>query len=179
MPNIVLEKQFKEAYHSHSDAIFRFILFKIDNREKALDFTQETFMKTWVHITKNGAPQNIRAFLYRVAGNMIIDEYRRRGKKEYITDSLEDMSETGYEPSVETSELESAINRLDGATVMGFVKELPDMYSSILLMKYSDEMSISEISESLSVSQNVVSVRINRALKKLKDIVDSNQNIEK
>ncbi len=179
MPNIVLEKQFKEAYHSHSDAIFRFILFKIDNREKALDFTQETFMKTWMHITKNGAPQNIRAFLYRVAGNMIIDEYRRRGKKDYVTDSLENMSETGFEPSAETNELESAMNRLDGANVMSLLKELPNMYSSVIIMKYSEDMSISEMSESLGVSQNVVSVRLNRALKKLKDVVDSNQNIEK
>ncbi len=70
MPNQVLEKMFMEAYQSHSDSIFRFILFKIDNRERALDLTQETFMKTWVNLSKSGGIQNIRAFLYKVAGNL-------------------------------------------------------------------------------------------------------------
>lgn len=173
MQNKVLEKKFMETYKMHSDAIFRFILFKIDNREKALDFTQETFMKTWIHIIKNGEPKNMRAFLYKVAGNMVIDEYRRRSKREYVTDSLEDMTESGHEPTEDSNELEAAINRLDGEIVMDLVKNLPEMYSSILFMKYNEEMSINEIAESLSVSQNVVSVRLNRALKKLKDMAQT------
>jgi DNA-directed RNA polymerase specialized sigma24 family protein len=93
MPNKAIEKMFLDAYQMHSDAIFRFVSFKIDNREKALDITQDTFMKTWMHISKNGEIQNIRAFLYKVAGNLVIDEYRRRGRKDYGTDSLEEITE--------------------------------------------------------------------------------------
>ncbi len=89
MPNKVLEKTFLEAYEAYSDNILRFVIFKIDNREKALDLVQETFMKTWMHIVKNGKPDNIRAFLYKVASNLVIDEYRIRGRKDYNTDSLE------------------------------------------------------------------------------------------
>ena len=172
MTNKVLEKTFMENYQMHSDSIFRFVLFKIDNRERALDLMQETFMKTWLHITKNGEPQNTRAFLYKVAGNLVIDEYRKRGKKDFGTDSLEDLADDGFEPSNNISEIETMTNRLDGEKVMELVNTLPDIYSSILFMKYNEELSISEISESLGVSQNVVSVRINRALKKLKETVE-------
>ncbi|KND47842.1 MAG: RNA polymerase sigma factor [Parcubacteria bacterium C7867-006] len=173
MPNKVLEKMFLEAYQSHSDSIFRFIIFKIDNRERALDLTQETFMKTWIHISKNGELENIRAFLYKVAGNLVIDEYRKRGKKDYNTDSLETMSEDGFEPTSNVDELESIVNKLDGEKIMGLVQTLPEMYSDILFMKYNEDLSISEMADSLDVSQNVVSVRLNRAIKKLKDLVSS------
>lgn len=173
MPNKVLEKKFLETYEMYSDSIFRFILFKIDNREKALDLAQETFMKTWVHITKNGEPKNTRAFLYKVASNLVIDEYRRRGKKDYATDSLEVLSEDGFEPSSSTNELESMTDRLDGEKVMALVNSLPPMYSSVLFLKYTEELSIPEIAENLEVSQNVVSVRLNRALAKLKELVET------
>lgn len=173
MPNKALEKMFLEAYKTHSDAIFRFVLFKIDNREKALDITQETFMKTWTYITKNGAPENVRAFLYKVAGNLVIDEYRRRDKRDYATDSLDALSEDGFEPSNTESELETLTNRLDGEKVMDLVNKLPPMYSSVLFLKYTEELSISEIAGRLDVTQNVVSVRLNRATTKLKELVES------
>ena len=172
MPNKVIEKTFLETYQMHSDSIFKFVLFKIDNRERALDLSQDTFMKTWIHIQKNGYPQNIRAFLYKVAANLIIDEYRKRGKKDYNTDSLESMSEGGFEPSNDISEIESMTNRLDGEKLMELTKSLPETFSTVLYMKYNEELTLSEIAESLNVSQNVVSVRLNRAIKKMKEIVD-------
>ncbi len=172
MANKVLEKMFQEAYQMHSDAIFRFVLFKIDNREKALDLTQETFMKTWMHLIKNTDIKNLRAFLYRVAGNLVIDEYRKRGKKDYATDSLEVMSEDGFEPSSNINELEALTNRLDGEKVMSMISSLPEMYSSILFLKYSEDLSISEMAEDLEVSQNVVSVRLNRAMAKLRELIE-------
>src|SRR5438105_4028659 len=109
MSNQALEKTFKEAYDSHSGGIFRYILFKIDNREKALDLLQETYMKTWLHMSRGEKLQNIRAFLYKVASNLIIDEYRKRGKKDYMTDSLDGMSEGGFEPTIDVDELEIMI----------------------------------------------------------------------
>lgn len=173
MSNKETEKMFLDAYQMHSDAIFRFILFKIDNREKALDISQETFMKTWMHISNNGKIQNIRAFLYKVASNLVIDEYRKRDKKDYMTDSLESMSEDGFDPRSDIDEFESITNKLDGEKIFDLIKDLPPMYANILFLKYNEELSIAEISENLDVSQNVVSVRLNRAIKKLKEMVDS------
>ena len=88
MKDKVLEKKFVKLYELYSDSIFRFILFKINNREKVLDLVQETFMKTWIYITKNGEPKYARAFLYKVAGNLVIDEYRKRGKGELLIVNL-------------------------------------------------------------------------------------------
>ncbi len=171
--NQELEKKFLSAYSKYSDAIFRYIFFKINNREKTLDFVQETFMKTWIYMLKNGEPKNTRAFLYTVAGNLVIDEYRRRNRKDYNTDSLDKLREDGFEPKEDGEVLETLMNKHDGEKVVKIISELPEIYSSVLYLKYIEELSIGEIAENMSVSVNVVSVRLNRGLKKLKEVVES------
>ncbi len=69
--------------------------------------------------------------------------------------------------------MENIITRLDGEKVMKMISGLPEMYANILFMKYNEELSIGEIAKNLDVSQNVVSVRLNRALKQLKSLVES------
>jgi len=169
------EKKFLEAYSQHSDAIFRLVFFKLNNRDRALDLTQETFMKTWLHMTTNSV-DNIKAFLYKVAGNLIIDEYRKRDKRDYMTSSLEDLSDAGFEPHIDEDELETITNKLDGEKLLGLISELPDTYSNIMFMRYSEELTITEISETIGETPNVVSVRLNRGLKKLRELVDAESN---
>ena len=76
------------------DAIFRHCYFRVFDRERARDLVQETFLKTWEYLTRGHDIENIRAFLYRVATNLIIDDSRR--KKEI---SLEQLSESGFDPA--------------------------------------------------------------------------------
>lgn len=162
-----LEESFLKAHESHSNQIFRFIFFKLGDREKAKELIQETFMKTWIHISKNGEIENIRSFLYRVAGNLVIDEYRRNGRASSI--SLDYLTEEGYDFS--NDEKESYVDRIDGAQILELLKSLPDSYSEVLFMRYVEELDITEIADSIGESNNVVSVRLNRGIKKLKEMV--------
>jgi len=163
---------FLDTYNTYSDQIFRFVLFKLSDREKAKDLTQETFMKTWIHISKNGNLENVRAFLYKVARNLVVDEYRRKGRVNIR--SLDELVEDGYDPKTEESE--SLMDKIDGREALKFIKQLPQAYSDILFMRYVEELDISEIASALDKSTNVVSVRINRGIKKLKEII-SKKNI--
>ncbi|MES3004579.1 MAG: RNA polymerase sigma factor [Patescibacteria group bacterium] len=171
-----LEKSFLIAYEQHSDAIFRFIFFKLNDRERTLDLVQETFMKTWLHMSKNQAIDNTKAFLYTVAGHLVIDEYRKRGRKDHLTSSLDGLNEEGFEPSLDINELEVLSNHLDGKEIMKVIQELPQIYSTVLLMKYAEELSVTEISEVIGETPNVISVRLNRGIKKLKELLESKNN---
>jgi RNA polymerase sigma-70 factor (ECF subfamily) len=176
-----IEETFIEAYRSYNDSIFRLVLFKLNNREKALDLTQEVFMKTWSYVSKNSKMENLKAFLYKVANNLIVDEYRKRNHTYYNSQSLEALSEDGFEPKEETDTLERMIDKMDGEKVLQMVKLLPDIYSDVLFMKYVEEYSVTEIAEITQESVNVISVRLNRALGKLRELVkekeQNNENI--
>ncbi|MEK7635364.1 MAG: RNA polymerase sigma factor [Patescibacteria group bacterium] len=165
---------FLRSYNLYSDEIFRFVVFKLSDREKAKDILQDVFMRTWMYISKNGKIDNIRAFLYKAAGNAVIDEYRRKDRRDNKLDSLETMAEDGYDPGFDDTD--SLIEKLDGEAAMKLIRELPEIYAEVLFLRYSENKDISEIAELTDRSNNTVSVQINRGIKQLKTIINKHKN---
>jgi RNA polymerase sigma-70 factor (ECF subfamily) len=110
---------------------------------------------------------NLKAFLYKVAKNLIID-YRRK-KKSY---SLDAITETGVDFS-DTDEEESVANNFDKEFVVGKLEKLDPDDREILTMRYVNEMSIKEIADTLDMTANNVSVKIHRAVEKMKKVLES------
>ena len=71
MPTDKKEQEFLDAYKQYADSIYRHCYFRVYNKELAEDLTQETFIKTWKYIAQGKEIKNIKAFLYRVAVNLI------------------------------------------------------------------------------------------------------------
>lgn len=149
-----------QAYDLYADAIFRHCYFRISDRELAQDLMQETFTRTWEYMVEKGSIDNIRAFLYRTANNLIIDHFRK--KKEV---SLEQKMEEGFQPVAPYAGIKESI---DAGGVLDLLSRLTLEYREIIIMRYIDEMSPKEIAEVLGESANVVSVRLNRATQKLR-----------
>ncbi|MCX6755038.1 MAG: RNA polymerase sigma factor [Candidatus Nomurabacteria bacterium] len=165
-----LKESFSKAYDNFSDAIFRYCLYQTSNKEKALDLTADTFTKTWEYISSGKELDNIRAFLYRVANNLIIDD--RRKKK---SDSLDAMTEFGFDVKDENDENKGHENAFEGKIAMEAVAQLDEKYRDVLMLKYVDDMSIKEIAKILDETENNISVRMHRALEKLKNILGENK----
>lgn len=164
--NRIMEKIFLESYEEFSDAIFRYCLFQTSQKEVALDITQDTFTKTWQYLQKGEEVDNIKAFLYRVAKNLIID-YRRK-KKSY---SLDEMMEAGVDiGSDDDTEAEHDKAR-EKEKVLKTLEKMDDKHREILTMRYVEEMSIKEIADILEISHNHVSVMIHRSAQALKKVL--------
>jgi RNA polymerase sigma-70 factor, ECF subfamily len=156
-----VEKQFLDAYEEHADALFRHCLLRVRDRELAKDLVQEAYSKTWVYMSEGKEIEYLRAFLYRVANNLIIDWARR--KKATSLDTL--MDDDGFEPMDETiRDFADVPAAREAVKLLG---ELDEIYRAAITMRYLDEMSPREIAEALGVSENVVSVRIHRGIEKL------------
>jgi RNA polymerase sigma-70 factor, ECF subfamily len=155
------EEQFLEAYEEHADALLRHCLMRVRDRELAKDIVQEAYSKTWVYMSEGKEIEYLRAFLYRVANNLIIDWARKKKAS-----SLETMMEDdGFEPADENVKDFTDVQAAREAIKM--LGELDEMYRTAITMRYLDEMSPREIAEALGVSENVVSVRIHRGIEKL------------
>jgi RNA polymerase sigma-70 factor, ECF subfamily len=157
-------QQITQAYNDYSSALLRYCLFKISNKEKAVDIVQETFTRTWLYLSKGNTIENIKPFLYATARHLIIDEYR---KKKNV--SLDALTELGLEPKIQIEE--NFYSPTDISRVMECVEKLPASYSSIITMRYVKDLSVQNIARMLHTSENVVSVRIHRGLSKLRMIV--------
>jgi len=61
------------------EQIYRFIYFRVQNRQEAEDITQETFVKTLSYLNKNCInPDRFVTFLKKVALNIIKDRWRMK-----------------------------------------------------------------------------------------------------
>jgi RNA polymerase sigma-70 factor (ECF subfamily) len=162
-----IERQFLESYELYSDAIYRHCLFRVYSPERAEELMQDTYMKTWMYLSKGNEVENIRAFLYRVANNLVIDNSRK--KKE---DSLEVLMDAhpDFEPSANPIPQLENVMLLE--TVLEKMKQLPADARQILVMRHIDDMDPKEIASVLGITANNASVRINRAMRQLQQILN-------
>ncbi len=168
------EKAFLEAFEAHADALFRHAFFRISDREKAHDLTQETFLKAWDYVSKGNEVQQYKGFLYRILHNLIIDEYRKK-RTVSLDQLLED--ESGA-PAIEARLSHGSVRESEEALdeqmladqVRSRIPELPEHYRVASTLRFVDGLSIGEIAETVGASENVVSVRIHRGLSKLRTL---------
>lgn len=152
-------KAFLDAYDQYADAIYRHCFFRVFSRPHAEDLMQETFARAWEYLQKGNDVGNIRALLYRIATNLMIDQSRKK-KEESLEQIMQD--HPGYEPEydghvdIEKSAL--------CAEVAQAIQELPEEQRRLLTLRYVDDLDPKEIAEILDITPNNVSVKLNRAV---------------
>jgi RNA polymerase sigma-70 factor (ECF subfamily) len=169
-----LQNSFEEAFEAYSDELFRHASIRLSDRERALELTQETFMKVWVYARKGTADiREIRPFLYRTLRNLIIDEYRKH--KNVSLEAMAERADMDVEDFMspdESNTLEAAVGRHEGARALEALRRLAEPYREAVTMRYVDGLSPQEIAGMIGESENVVSVRVHRGLKKLKALLE-------
>jgi len=158
------EKQFLEAHEKYSDAIFRYCYYRVFDRDKAKDFVQEAYCRTWKYISEGKKVDNLRAFIYKIANNVIIDDSRKKKAT-----SLNQIMEKGYTPSVDTRE--KTQNYFTGQEILEVIKSLDEKYRDVILLKYIEDLSTREISLILNETENNIYVRLNRGFEQVKKII--------
>ncbi len=164
------QDDFLQIYETYSDAIFRFCLTKTRNRDIALDITQDTFTKTWEYLANGKTVDMIRPFLYRVARNLIVDLSRKK-----TTLSLDTYLEDGGDIREEVPQQFG--QEFDVDQVLKLVDTLDPKYREPLMLRYVEDLPVSEIAKIMSVSENVVSVRLHRAIKQVQELVSAKENV--
>ncbi|MBP6860458.1 MAG: sigma-70 family RNA polymerase sigma factor [Candidatus Pacebacteria bacterium] len=166
------EGLFEDAFTRYGDELFRHAYLRLSDREKAVDLVQDTFLRAFGAGKRPQDIRDMRAFLYQTLRNLVIDEYRR--KKSYSLDAIlehEDANPDALLPTDDTNTVAAAETRLDAKAALAKVGELPPAYAEVILLRFVDGLSPGEIAERIKVSENLVSVRIHRALAALKKLL--------
>ena len=160
-----LEKVFQKSFAEFGDAIFRFCLVKVSSREMAEDFTQEVFMRYWQYLRDGKEMTNTRSFLYTIANNLAKDWYKRKK-----TDSLDHKVDQGFEPVA--NDVADTMKGTEYGLVLDRLKDLDDSDGELILLRYVEGLEPKEIAEIMNETANVISVRLNRAMAKLQQILN-------
>ena len=170
------EARFLKAFDEYNDALFRHAFLRISNREKAVDLVHDTYTKVWSYLRSGYEIDNFRPFLYKVLNNLIIDEYRR--KKESSLDALLEIDgvDEGSFSELSESTAEALAATIDGRMAFEMLETLPDQYREVIILRFVDQLGPREISELIEETENVVSVRIHRGLKILRQKIETKDN---
>lgn len=158
------KEQFLLAYDQYADDIFRFCSLKVSGREVAQDLTQEVFMRFWQQLRDRAEIGNERALLYTMARNLIIDWYRKKKDQ-----SLDVMTDAGFEFA--SDDHRSIVGHAQMREVLDTLKDLDEPSREALTLRFVDGFSPKEIAELSGETANAVSVRLNRAIKRVQSLL--------
>ncbi|MFA5886549.1 MAG: RNA polymerase sigma factor [Patescibacteria group bacterium] len=169
------KEAFIRVYDQNVKDIYRFVYFKISNREEANDLTSMIFLKTWNHIQNKTLEdaKTLRALLYKIARNSIIDYYRENNGKQFTSLDNQDNKLEIIDESQNTPE------DLDKKTNLNLIKSklplLKDEYREIIIMRFINDLSLEEIADISGKNRGNVRVLLHRALNALRELIEKDQ----
>ena len=147
--------------------LYSYILFVVHDRDKADDVFQETFVKVISKLQEGRYTDNgkFSAWLMRIAHNVMMDWYREQKQGRIVeTDEENDLSKLGgndlFEGNIENQYVKSQVM----ADVRKMMDSLPAPQREVVYMRYYQQMSFKEISETTNVSINTSLGRMRYAL---------------
>lgn len=136
------------------------------------DVLQEAFIKAYVNLRAYDQTRPFAPWIYRIAHNEAFNYLRRRRVEPQMIDGedglfLLERLGGGSEPSAVIA-AEGAEKRLAAG-----LRELGDRYRDVLVLRFLEERSYSDISDILELPPGTVATLIRRGLKRLKAKLES------
>ncbi|MEY2665814.1 MAG: hypothetical protein RLZZ480_919 [Candidatus Parcubacteria bacterium] len=154
---------FERAYHAFAVELFRFVVYKVSDAEKAEDIVADTFLTFWKRV-ESGEVAYERSLLYVIARGRIIDHYRQVGRRG-ATFSLESIPSEPLEDSDVQDNLDVVLNH---ERVIKALEELNESYAEIIYLHYVEDVPIADISRMSNSTDNATRVRLHRAINELR-----------
>lgn len=173
---IVIQTQnrqvYKELFSRYQKKLFTYIFHLVGNKDETEDILQNVFSKTYKNIRNFDTTRKFSSWIYRIAHNESVNFLKRKSKRytvswEDITSSKDKLDTATNDEMPEEKWLKQEINR----DMQQALSKLSKKYRQILELRYFKELSYEDISGMLGKPVNTVGTLINRAKKKLFDVV--------
>lgn len=152
---------FRIIFNALQQSIFNFLLFKTDDKALAEDLLQDTFVKLWEKRKTLKEEESLKAWLYKVAGNLYLNHLRHAGvvMKHREETVFQNISVDKAHPQflLEEQEFNNLLVRTMG--------KLPERIKEIFLMSRTEALSNKEIAERLGLSIKTIESHLGKALK--------------
>lgn len=152
---------FELLIHQHQAKLYNFIYRYTRNRQDAEDLLQDTFIKAFRNFDRYDSKYAFSAWLYTIARRTVFNHFRGRRETESINFELIDPVAT---PNVQTEALDTK------RSIWKLAKGLKVEYQEVLVLKYADDLSVSEIALIMGKSQVGIKTLLFRARQQLRKI---------
>ncbi|MFZ4453809.1 RNA polymerase sigma factor SigW [Salibacterium aidingense] len=162
---------FAELVDLYKDKVYQIAYRMTGNSYEAQDMAQEAFLRAYANLESYDESRKFSTWLFRITTNLCIDRLRKK-KPDYSLDaeiqgtdgltgySQVAASETLPEDQVVTLEMQEWVQRE--------ISGLPEKYRAAVVLRYIEDLSITEISDVLDLPENTVKTHIHRGREALR-----------
>lgn len=167
------ERGLEEMAAAYGQRLYGIAYNILGNRHDAEECVNDTYLALWNTIPPQ-RPEPLIAYACRVGRNIALN--RLRSDSTQKRDSRYDLSLDELAGCIPGASLEHVMDgRILGQSINKFLATLPKMSRIIFLRRYYFGDSVKKIAGSLSLSENTVSVRLNRIREKLRKFLEKEE----
>ncbi len=151
----------------------KFILASVKNESIADDLVQETFIRIQENLESVRDPEKISSWIFRIAYHLCQDHFRalkKSSSQEEIHEGLATLQESPVQKELEQGEMSRC--------VQDKLSLLPETQRSVIIFADIMDFSHQEMADILDLTVENVKVRLHRARKKLKTILEKECTFE-
>jgi RNA polymerase sigma factor (sigma-70 family) len=145
----------------HHPELRKHVYKRVRSWADAEDIVQQTYINLW-QVPRLSAVENVRAYLYKIAGNLAQDWLRKRRVRESFA-----QEELLRALATARSAEEICESRDDFAELLKRIDDLPQQCRMALLLYRHEGLSLQEVAERLGIQPKSVHALIARAMKYL------------
>lgn len=167
------ERALTRLYNVFSDRVFRFIYYRIQDRARAEDLTNEVFVRMLESVEKfrpvgDDASLVLTGWIFTIARNLIIDDYRRA--KVRATDPL---PENDQDLPDDAFDMDLHLTRADLQKALG---QLTEEQQTVLLMRFEEGFTSIQIAKMLGKTEMAIKALQRRGLAAMARLLQSGQD---
>ncbi len=156
---------FVKLYEAYVTRVYRFVFFRVSDRQTAEDLTSQTFLKAWDHLEQCQARDvPFGAWLFRIARNTVIDYYRSRRHTSPL--DIDPAAQDGLSDALD--ELEK---REETEGVRRALQGLTDEQREVLTLKFIDGLTTNEAAQVMGKRPGAIRALQMRGLQSLAAIL--------
>ncbi|OHB54640.1 MAG: hypothetical protein A2173_06185 [Planctomycetes bacterium RBG_13_44_8b] len=164
-PNIGEAEVFIRLYRQNYDAIFRYCVHRLFDRQSAEDVTSQVFLKAVENYHDfNGSEQQFCYWLFRIATNAVNQHLRKKIRHERILQQAQERILSKV--SVDSDSEEQSHEKLTALKEAVF--SLKPRYQTIITLRFFENLRPNEIAEVLASSAGTIRSQLARALARLR-----------
>jgi len=163
----------------YENNLYSYIYYIVRNRELAEDIFQETFVKAIVTIKQGRYTENgkFRAWISRIAHNLIIDNYRQEKNEQTISNDDCEVDLFNNSKLSEGTVEDEMIKEQILSDVKKLIDYLPENQRDVLMLRYYDDLSFKEIADITGVSINTALGRMRYAILNMRRMAEEKNMI--
>ncbi len=144
--------EFKDVYNEYAPKIFRFCLGYINDRDKAQDLTQETFIAVWQNLKDFRGDAGIGTWIFKIASNKCLRQLDNEKRQQTVLKNIP----MDQSINMNESDRDEALKRLRNS-----IAQLPET-DRLIIGLYLENLPQEKIAEILGISHSNIRVKIHR-----------------